>query len=130
MEKDPFVSVRIRNSVREKAYNIAKKVKRRLVKSQSFTKFLTLSSRRTGEQSTIYQVFSDIYMARKFDYENYVHYIRSAQWLKKKSRFVIYNLRLGYEICCNRCGSMFDLHVHHTTYRRLYRERMGDLMFL
>lgn len=57
---------------------------------------------------------------------NYHAYIRSDAWRRKTRRV---HQRSGYR--CERCGVRGRrLEVHHKTYKRLGRERMGDLIDL
>lgn len=71
-------------------------------------------------------------MAKKVRHSEY---IRSKDWLIKKSQLVVKYLDLGWEINCVYCGSESNLHVHHTNYKRLGEEfledeRIWDLIFL
>lgn len=66
----------------------------------------------------------------KYDKQKYLDYLRSADWLIKKSRLVMFYLRNKIPIDCSLCGSVNNLQVHHRTYKRLYKEKNADLDFL
>jgi hypothetical protein len=54
------------------------------------------------------------------DYQDYIH---SKQWQRKRNE----RLALDRKQCV-LCFSMTNLHVHHVTYERLFKEKMSDLM--
>ena len=60
--------------------------------------------------------------ARRTDYHAYIH---SPAWGRKRQRKFG---QVGRR--CEKCGRDSDLQVHHLTYVRLGRERMGDLQVL
>ena len=66
----------------------------------------------------------------KKPHRNYQEYLRSAEWLMKKAALVNHYKRQKMNIECGWCGSTHDLQVHHRHYRRIFRERMWDLVFL
>ena len=55
----------------------------------------------------------------------YALYLRSSAWKKQRLLAIA---RAGEK--CDLCGSTIGLHVHHTTYRRLGREKKCDLQVL
>jgi len=62
-------------------------------------------------------------MVRKFRYKRYLN---GNKWDAKRKAVLA---RDGY--MCQRCGaSNTMLHVHHLTYNRIFRERLGDLQTL
>ena len=77
-------------------------------------KFYSLKNpNRGGNQSFKISTFGDGYLA----------YLKSKKW---------YNVRLRKfkqdGAICEKCGATENLHVHHLTYDRLFREEMEDLM--
>lgn len=61
----------------------------------------------------------------KEDWDKYSAYLKTDRWKKKRDKVL---RRDGY--CCVLCTSIQDLEIHHRTYIRLYRERIGDLTTL
>lgn len=57
--------------------------------------------------------------------EKYRKYLLSPKWKKKKLALF---KRRGYK--CERCGDTKKLHVHHLTYKNIYKERQKDLKIL
>jgi len=56
---------------------------------------------------------------------NYKSYLKSNKWKKLRET----KLKLaGYK--CEKCGSTDNLHLHHKTYKRLYKEHLKDLIVL
>lgn len=55
--------------------------------------------------------------------EEYRSYLRSPEWRKKRAKAV---KRAGY--ACEVCSVGGRLEVHHTTYARLGKERLSDLV--
>lgn len=55
----------------------------------------------------------------------YKSYLRSKKWKAKKA--AIFNER-GKK--CEDCGYEKGLHIHHLTYKRIYKERLSDLKIL
>ena len=67
----------------------------------------------------------------KFDYQKYLNYVRSADWLIKKSKLVMWCVKREITIKCLFCGTPQNLQVHHLTYSNLYNEDIiKDLAFL
>jgi len=62
--------------------------------------------------------------------KSYQTYLRSADWLIKKAQLVNHYRRQKRPIACDWCSSTQDLQVHHRHYRRIFKEKMGDLAFL
>jgi len=59
-------------------------------------------------------------------YQRYLAYLASPAWKKKRQEAFKSHGRT-----CQRCGKRARrLHVHHKTYRRLFREEMADLEVL
>lgn len=53
----------------------------------------------------------------------YQVYIKSPQWRQKcKEAYSVYGRK------CRKCLSTKSLHMHHRTYKHLYRERLEDLV--
>lgn len=66
--------------------------------------------------------------AWKWWYKNF--YLRSVhwkftRWLKKTQMWL-----LKGSVHCEKCGSKKRLHIHHVTYKRIWRERMSDLQVI
>lgn len=59
------------------------------------------------------------------DYKKYLYrgYIVSPGWRRKRAKF-------GKDKSCYICGAKTRLQLHHRTYKRLFRERKGDLVWL
>ena len=55
----------------------------------------------------------------------YRDYLKSPHWKRTSARA---KARAGYR--CQRCGKRFTLQTHHKTYKRIGRERPGDLLVL
>lgn len=55
--------------------------------------------------------------------ERYEAYLRSATWRKKRHEVMDRD-----DHCCQKCGSGWDLQVHHLTYRNLFDEPLEDLV--
>ena len=53
----------------------------------------------------------------------YLDYLRSPEWKAKRRRAIE---RAGH--ACEICGKTGRLEVHHTTYERLGKERLSDLV--
>lgn len=65
---------------------------------------------------------------RLIEYNDYKSYIASYDW-ETKSR--VAKRKANY--LCQRCGShgsLRELHTHHRTYKRLYKERLSDVEVL
>lgn len=58
-------------------------------------------------------------------HENYLLYLRSHFW-----RIIKNKVKKKANNQCELCSSKFKLQVHHKTYKRLYYERLEDLMLL
>lgn len=55
----------------------------------------------------------------------YKLYMRSKEWLQlRQERMEQDNFK------CTRCGCSDDLRVHHLNYKRIYKERLSDLITL
>lgn len=52
-------------------------------------------------------------------------YIISDDWKKKREEVFLYRWRV-----CQKCWSTDNLHIHHSTYVRLYKEHIKDLFVL
>ncbi len=63
-----------------------------------------------------------LWIAKRWRYHRY---LRGRRWAKKRHAVLV---RDGFE--CTRCGGDLALQVHHLTYERIFRERMGDLVTL
>ena len=59
--------------------------------------------------------------------QKYQLYLLSPEWRKLRNRTLE---RDGYKCQNKRCGSSENLEVHHLTYKRLYKERLSDLITL
>lgn len=70
------------------------------------------------------KTFTGAYIEKK-EYKRYRKYINSQAWREKRELALDF-----YDNNCGLCGSKFNLHVHHKTYKNLYRESMADLMLL
>ena len=55
----------------------------------------------------------------------YAKYLRSSKWCKTRTKAL---LRDKHE--CRHCGSKVQLEVHHITYKRIYKEKLKDLITL
>ena len=66
----------------------------------------------------------------KYDYQKYLAYLRSSDWLIKKSKLVMLYVRRKWVISCIFCDDTNNLQVHHLTYDTLYNEPIEDLIFL
>lgn len=62
---------------------------------------------------------------KKHSYKKYLKYINSAEWRRKREDAFVFHGKM-----CGHCGSTKQLEVHHTTYKNLFNEPMGDLMVL
>ena len=58
-------------------------------------------------------------------YANYPEYLKSNHWLKVK---VEYKKKFVYK--CSMCDKTDALQLHHTTYERIGKERLDDLVYL
>lgn len=56
--------------------------------------------------------------------ESYHQYITSKEWIERRS------LKLSQKHFCEHCLSIFKLHVHHATYKRIGKELDSDLFVL
>lgn len=54
---------------------------------------------------------------------NYDLYLKSEHWIILREK-----IKSERNQACELCGSPFDLHVHHLTYKRLFREWSKDLL--
>lgn len=54
----------------------------------------------------------------------YRAYYLTAHWRRTRAR------KLAEALVCEKCGCRSSVHVHHRTYRRFFRELMGDLSAL
>ena len=61
----------------------------------------------------------------KPEWTTYAEYLRTLHWKRKRQEAFEFHGRQ-----CQECGSTEDLQVHHTTYRRLGRERLKTLQIL
>lgn len=67
----------------------------------------------------------------KYDREKYLTYLRSADWLIKKSKLVVYCVNNNINVSCLFCESTNNIQVHHLTYDTLYNEDLlMDLAFM
>lgn len=57
----------------------------------------------------------------------YKKYLKSKKWKRFKER---YRKSQYYTGKCFICGSTYNLHYHHRTYKRLGHERLGDVTLL
>lgn len=55
----------------------------------------------------------------------YKKYLLSIEWQNKREEILNIN---WYK--CQRCSSTNNLHIHHWTYKRLYKENISDLFCL
>ena len=55
----------------------------------------------------------------------YAEYLQGKRWEKFREEALEY-----YGNQCGRCGSMFNLHVHHLTYKNRFKETFKDVMLL
>ncbi len=62
----------------------------------------------------------------KKDYSKYKAYLESKEWKKKKEAFKASKLFKGGCFVCNT----FRVDIHHKTYKRLFNERLTDLVAL
>lgn len=69
------------------------------------------------------------YYQKYLDYKNitYNQYLKSSHWIKTKEKF---RKSIHFNNCCWVCGNKKKLNLHHTTYRRIGREWMNDLIEL
>lgn len=63
----------------------------------------------------------------RFSWSEYVKYLRSDKWKKKR-----YALGFSRNFTCERCGVYCKdaFEVHHKTYIHVYKEPLCDLMLL
>lgn len=57
--------------------------------------------------------------------KRYKSYLKSPRWKAKRKRVLA---RDGFK--CVRCGNKYNLQVHHLTYKRIFKERLSDLITL
>lgn len=57
--------------------------------------------------------------------QRYYEYLKSQAWRDKRKSAIIF-----YGGTCSLCPKKHNLHVHHKTYIRLFKERMEDLIVL
>lgn len=57
---------------------------------------------------------------------DYRKYLRTRHWKRMKDK--VYKYRKT--VCCETCGSLLDRNVHHKTYKRLWNEKVSDLIIL
>lgn len=62
---------------------------------------------------------------RKKEPTSYKSYLRSDKWNRKREELFKKRGRV-----CEVCGSDHNIHVHHLTYKRIFRERLTDLKVL
>lgn len=60
----------------------------------------------------------------------YQKYLRSADWIIKKAKLVNFHNKHKIPVACWWCADTQDLQVHHRHYRRIFKEKMTDLVFL
>lgn len=58
--------------------------------------------------------------------KEYQTYLRSAEWLKKKSEFIQIYEKKGWEVHCAICKKENSLQVHHTSYANVGNEQIHD----
>jgi len=56
---------------------------------------------------------------------NYEAYIASKAWKRMRSKY-----EAKYPKRCYICDGREKIHLHHKTYKRLGKERLGDLVWL
>ena len=61
---------------------------------------------------------------------DYKKYLRSREWLIKKTKLVNRYLRRKWEIRCFVCNNTNDLIVHHWNYKDIGKEKLNDLVFM
>lgn len=66
-------------------------------------------------------------LSRKEQYHQYLH---SKTWQQSKARFLKVLKSRNQIPKCKICSSTENLHLHHKSYKRLGKERKGDLCFL
>lgn len=59
---------------------------------------------------------------RKMNYQSYLH---SEKWRELRAKKI-----KSCHFKCEGCGTNHGLQVHHLTYKRIFNERMNDLMVL
>ena len=58
---------------------------------------------------------------------DYKNYLKSKHWISVKEKYK--NSKLNKN-CCYCCNSKKNLQLHHKTYKRLYKEKLTDLIYL
>jgi 5-methylcytosine-specific restriction endonuclease McrA len=61
--------------------------------------------------------------------KTYLTYIRSKKWKDKRLSFILL-MKAAKSYCCDICGSISGLDVHHLTYERFMDEDLYDLQLL
>jgi len=64
---------------------------------------------------------------KKRKHVDYNKYLNSHHWRNKKAK---YRRNLGENFKCSKCGTAEHIHLHHTNYDRLYREKKEDIVLL
>lgn len=82
----------------------------------------TLERQRFNKNTQKYTTITRHFLTRK----EYGEYLFSEHWKDVKSRF--WQSRMPKS--CFVCGSHEQLQLHHKTYKRLFRERLTDLVLL
>lgn len=62
---------------------------------------------------------------KKRKFKTYKEYLKSQQWDSRRREKL---KRAGYK--CEKCTTTKNLHVHHKTYKRIFKEKMSDLIVL
>lgn len=77
------------------------------------------------ERFAQYQAADDRFTRREIRREMYKNYLKSDAWKKKRTKVI--DRANGI---CEECAFNHGVDVHHTTYQRLFRESMKDLVLL